>query len=46
MKNSKFIKNLFVVVLLIASAFAFQACTPDEIDDFADGYRQGYYGNY
>lgn len=46
MKKQKFFKRLVVVSLLLASILAFQSCSPDFWDAFADGYRRGYYGEW
>lgn len=42
-------KVLSIVAVLLTIAFcasALTACDPDEVDAFASGYRDGYYGNY
>ena len=38
----------FVLLCIAVSGVAVtvSSCDPDDIDAFADGYRQGYYGNY
>lgn len=38
MENTKIVKKLFVVALLLASLFAAQSCSPE----FAEGFRQGW----
>lgn len=43
-------KNLKRFVLLLVAAMTVgaicTACDPDEVDAFAEGYRDGYYGSY
>ena len=42
-------KKMLVLTTCIAALFGcslFTSCEPDEVDAFAEGYRQGYYGNY
>lgn len=39
MKNSKILKNVFLVALLVALVFVFQSCSADFWDGFVDGYN-------
>lgn len=42
----KKLKNILIIVAALAIAVCATSCTPEEVDAFADGYRQGYYGSY
>lgn len=43
----KILKKLILMLILAFSIGAVcTACDPDTVDAFADGYRDGYYGNY
>lgn len=47
MKNIK--KILWAIIALTTVAFCsgmLTSCDPDDVDAFASGYRDGYYGNY
>ncbi len=39
--------RLFIAVIMTASVCTIMtSCDPDEVDAFAKGYRDGYYGTY
>lgn len=38
-------KTFFAALSILSASFLFTSCDPDDIDAFADGYRQGYYGS-
>lgn len=47
MKNLKRVFAALVAVAAIAFCSGIlTACDPDDVDAFADGYRDGYYGTY
>lgn len=37
-------KAFFTALAILSASFFFTSCDPDDIDAFAWGYRQGYYG--
>lgn len=44
MKNlKKFYAALVAVIAIVFCSGVLTACDPDDVDAFADGYRQGYY---
>ncbi len=41
------IKRVIVAALMsVAIGFSLTSCTPEEVDAFAEGYREGYYGSW
>lgn len=43
----KSFKGIITMVLIALTAgLICTSCDPDEVDAFADGYRQGYYGTW
>ena len=44
---SKTMKKIAIALLLaLSAALTMTSCDPDDVDAFASGYRDGYYGNY
>lgn len=39
-------KYLLVLAVAVIAGLAMTLCDPDDVDAFADGYRDGYYGNW
>lgn len=44
MKSLKIFRLFAVIIMLGTICLTMTACDPDEVDAFAKGYRDGYYG--
>ncbi len=42
MKKFIKVKRLIISFLLVFAIFAFFSCSPEEVEAFSDGYREGY----
>lgn len=46
MSNKKTLTVIAAMVAIVVGSMALTSCDPDDVDAFAKGYRDGYYGTY